>query len=422
MNLFPPLDAQSSRLLDELMLKIEKIFPVPRRFAHALPRDVGELSRLFTAGRGDRGPAYLGKPNLLSAYLNYFLPWNVYRLCRLLPSVPLELNDEDIILDIGSGPLTFALALWISRPDFRNKKLEFYCLDKISSVLEAGKQIFAAFTGTPDTGTSDAQWKVNTLRGEFTGKGFFLNRGGKRIFVSPGKILNGKTAALVTVVNMFNEIFWELSPHDTEGLNDLAEKSASALTAIAPSVFIAEPGIPRSGEFITSLRSALSDKNYKCISPCLHEKNCPFPGGIGTADHKKNKWCHFSFVTDDSPMKLRKLSEAAGIPKERAVLSFLLSGKFLPGLSGARNSGAQVPCDKSGVRESGTHIPARVISDSFPVDTLSGRYACSIRGAVLVKGPDKQIAALESGSCVNVKLTGQKDVKSGALVGAVYKE
>ncbi|MCL2479115.1 MAG: rRNA methyltransferase, partial [Treponema sp.] len=116
MNLFRPPDPDSGILQDELIRIINKIFPLPARFARGLPADVQELSSLFTSRREERGHSYLGKPNLLSAYLRYFLPWNVYRLCRLLPSLPLDLKEGSIVFDIGSGPLTFALALWISCP------------------------------------------------------------------------------------------------------------------------------------------------------------------------------------------------------------------------------------------------------------------------------------------------------------------
>lgn len=139
MGLFPPLSPDARRVLDGLPSLIDRVFPLPRRFRRLLGRDVAELSRLLTADRKERGESYLGKPDLLSAYLRYFLPWNLYRLCRLLPALPLTLAGGDAVNDLGSGPLTLALALWICRPDLRPLALEFRCLDRTGTVLEAGK-------------------------------------------------------------------------------------------------------------------------------------------------------------------------------------------------------------------------------------------------------------------------------------------
>ena len=98
-------------ILDRLPGLIDKVFPLPERFRVGLPRDVAELSRLLTSGRPERGASYLGKPALLSAYLRYFLPWNIYRLSRLFTSLPLELKPHDAVNDLGAGPLTLAAAL-----------------------------------------------------------------------------------------------------------------------------------------------------------------------------------------------------------------------------------------------------------------------------------------------------------------------
>jgi hypothetical protein len=105
-GLFAPLPDESRMILDRVPSLIDKVFPLPERFRVGLPRDVAELSRLLTSGRPERGASYLGKPALLSAYLRYFLPWNIYRLSRLLTSLSLELKPNDAVNDLGAGPLT----------------------------------------------------------------------------------------------------------------------------------------------------------------------------------------------------------------------------------------------------------------------------------------------------------------------------
>ncbi|MDR1566171.1 MAG: rRNA methyltransferase, partial [Treponema sp.] len=149
MDLFLPLGPDIRRLSDRLLTAIDEACPLPGRFRSGLSGDVAELSRLLTKGREEKGESYLGRPNLLSAYLRYFLPWNVYRLCRLLPALPLGLADGDAVTDIGSGPCTLAIALWISRPELRSLRLEFRCLDRTAAVMDAGKRIFAALVSGP---------------------------------------------------------------------------------------------------------------------------------------------------------------------------------------------------------------------------------------------------------------------------------
>jgi hypothetical protein len=400
-EIFDPLSGQTKTLLAELIGVIDKTFPLPGRFAGRLPRDIAELSGLFTSRRDSRSLSYLGKPNLQSAYLRYFLPWNVFRLCRLLAGLDLPLNDNDTVLDIGAGPLTFALALWISRPDLRNRSIEFICLDRTPSILEAGKKIFEAFSKkNPDAKTT---WKITTIRGRLQRNGFLLHRGGKDVFART-VTAEDKPVALVSAINFFNEVFWELSPADRSGRETLTEQSAAVLAAAGGQVLVVEPGIPRSGDVITGLRAALLEKGFEIVAPCLHHDACPFPGGA-LPGKGKAKWCHFAFDSGDAPETLKRLSDAAGIPKERAVLSFLLTEK-----NTAPESGAEKTPQK---------CAARIISDSFRLGSRFGRYACSARGALLVAGSAETMAALESGSAVEVKLSGQKDAKSNALLGEV---
>ena len=406
-GLFGPLPDESRAILNCLPRLIDNVFPLPERFRIGLPGDVAELSRLLTSGRPERGASYLGKPALLSAYLRYFLPWNIHRLSRLFVSLPLELKPNDAVNDLGAGPLTLASALWISRPALRNIPLEFRCLDRTATVLDAGKKFFSALTA----GT-DCPWTVKTIRGE-------LKRNG-RLSVE----IRGKPAALSAAVNIYNELFWDFSPIDTDELERFTESQAyllSSLTESSGSILVVEPGIPRSGEFISLLRSILIEERRYPTAPCTHTGPCPMPGGRTDNRHGtggKARWCHFAFDTDDAPKELHKLSSAARIPKERAVLSFLLTGPEL----------SQKPVDKSDKKEPKKnpekHEKIRVISDVFPVgggkDTGAyswGRYGCGEHGLILVTGSRAALEETHSGALEKLPLAiGSKDIKSGAFV------
>jgi ribosomal protein RSM22 (predicted rRNA methylase) len=378
-------------MLETIPSLIEKTFPIPGRFRGKLPSDIAELSHLLTNNRGSRSLSYLTRPNFLSAYLHYFLPWNLYRLCLLLPTLNLTLKAGDSITDLGCGPLTLTSALWISRPDLRNLPLEFNCIDRSGPALDAGKKFFTALC--EDSNCKNVLWKINLIKEDVDIRQI---KGAKK----------RKPAVLVCAVNMFNEIYENLSHNNADGLRQMAKNSAQTMNSEAvknASILIVEPGVPQSGKFISFMRDALMGLGHLVASPCTHTSTCPLSGGAtkmikgrNWIDTKK-RWCHFAYETADAPKELRRLSAAAKLPKERLVFSYLLTGKTTA---------------KTG--------EARIISDAFPLPyDRFGRYACSERGLVLVTGEKDRIENAASGSIVQLAVTGQHDEKSGAIISAL---
>jgi hypothetical protein len=425
-------NAEPGAVLERLLQAIEETFPVPGRFRSALPGDVAELSRLLTSARPERESGYLSRPNLLSAYLRYFLPWNVFRLNQLFSLVSgedktdsegetgpekaacqstspaalfLGLKDGDAVTDLGSGPLTLPVALWLFRPELRKLDLEFRCVDHSASVLEAGKKLFAALEVGKKT------WKIRTIHD------------------SVNAPVRGEKAALVTAINIFNELYQRDDPVFA------AEKAARILDRSGEGSFLVmEPGIPKSGAFIAALRDVLLKRGKRIAAPCTHEGPCPLPGVAGQSrrgmgggfsepgrmggrdggSRGKAKWCHFAFDTVEAPAELHRLSAAADIPKERAVFSFLLAGKA----------------------GSGSRPKIRVISDAFPVSGGWGRYGCGYRegfggpkdseagetcqgkGLILLRGSRAKIERTTAGTVVEAvqNTKAEFDGKSGALI------
>ena len=387
MYLFSPLIPEVRRTLEELPRLIDQVFPLPRRFRVNLPRDVAELSRLLTRSRGERTNAYLSTKGLLSAYLRYFLPWNCYRLCRLLPGLPLRFTAGEGITDLGSGPLTLVLALWIARPDLRPLPLEFRCLDRSAAALDAGKGLFHALAGA-------SPWMIKTIHAPL------------------GAPIYGPKARLVSALHVFNERFEGIPQADTRALQQAADKTSrllSSLVTASGSILVLEPGVPWSGEWIAALRKALLTRGQKSYTPCPHHGVCPCPGG-------KAKWCHFTFDTEDAPSVLHTLSTAAGLPKERAAVSFLLTGP-----AGKKQEFPQ---------EEEQTLPVRILSDRFPVPYRSkmqegdqnqyGRYGCSARGLVLVIEQGSKHST-KSGELVMLTLGSpeKRDPKTGALIAEI---
>jgi hypothetical protein len=313
--------------------------------------------------------------------------------------------------------MTFAGSLWISRPDLRGVPLEIRCLDRTAAVLEAGKKFFSALTSGSHSGSAGTAcpWIVKTIRCE-------LRRNGNL-----SAEIRGKKAALTTAVNVYNELFWDFSPTDTDDLERFTEKQArllSSLTESSGSILVVEPGIPRSGELISRLRSALLNAGRAALFPCTHRLACPMPGGLGTSG-KKERWCHFAFDTEDAPEELHKLSSSSQLPKERAVLSFLLAGpasqKQPQNLAGekSRKAAGEKPIKARSLPGS-----ARIISDSFPLGKEPdgketwGRYGCCEHGLVLVTGSRRSLEHCTSGALEELELSGRKDAKSGAYLAA----
>ncbi|MDR0450141.1 MAG: hypothetical protein LBH26_02635, partial [Treponema sp.] len=353
-----------------------------------------------------------------SAYLRYFLPWNLYRLCRLLPGLDLPLAPGDGVLDLGSGPLTLAAALWISRPELRSLPLEFRCLDRSGAALEGGKKFFAALSG------GSSPWTVKTVAGELRPRPGPLPAG-----------LGGRAPALLAALYLYNEICQPLPPEDPGALSRLAETQAAFLAGLAGEgarILVLEPGVPRSGEFIGLLRASFLRLGCPPLSPCLHSGPCPLEKGEKPGRKRAAKWCHFAFDTHDAPRALRDLSAAAGIPKERATLSFLLVKKE-SGRRAATAAGpsAAAPCPVEAAPAAGARTAAgpasparaslRILSDPFPLPAgegeTYGRYGCGEQGLVLVKGGRGKIERLQSGALARVKLAARRDPKSGALEG-----
>jgi len=220
------------------------------------------------------------------------------------------------------------------------------------------------------------------------------------------------------------------------GAEVLSAASENGATSGGPTILLVEPGDPKSARFVSLMRDALMRKDFYPLSPCPHFGNCPMEGKKG------GKWCNFAFSTEDAPAALLKLSEKAGLPKERAVLSFVLSQKKGPTTSendsdGSSNSKKDPTTSGNGERDSRVKpendrvghsgadksnlLPIRITSDYIKLPELhrSGYYACSQLGLLLAV--DDHGIQPENGELLFVdqpkdpeNLT--RDKKSGALL------
>ena len=340
---------------------------------------------------------YMNSTVFLSAYTRYFMWWNLVRLSPVFSgfcknentkAVFSELTDDSVLLDIGSGPLTVPVALWLAAPELRTKKLTFYCLDYSQAALALGEEIFLSVAAKTAATTPDQKlWQIVRVKGAM------------------GTAIKRK-ADVVFCANMFNELFWD-TPQPLEQVSKKYSNELLPYLKEKGSVFVVEPGVPRAARFVSLLRDSLMRKGYMPLSPCPHFGLCPMDGKKG------GKWCHFTLLTDDAPARLMKLSAAAGIPKDRASLSFVFSSSSVSGEVGKDSATA------SSAPHTNDGIKLRVVSDSIKLgDRSFGRYSCSKAGLTLLVAPEK---AFSSGDMLETMITSEqakklpRDKKSGAV-------
>ncbi|MCL2264950.1 MAG: small ribosomal subunit Rsm22 family protein [Treponema sp.] len=400
--------------LNKVPSLISRTFPIPAKFRGKLPADIAELSRLLTNNRGERSLSYLARPNFLSAYLYYFLPWNLYRLCLLLPQINLSLHEGDTVTDLGCGPLTFASALWIARPDLRGVSLVFNCIDRSAPALEAGKKFFTALCESAEekSGGRENPWKINIIKEDINLKKTS----------APSVTRKRKPASLVCAVNLFNEIYEKISHNNAEELRRMASNAAKFMHSEVLKdgrILTVEPGIPQSGRFISILRGELIKLNRLPASPCTHNADCPFPGGSSKTVRGRNwidskkRWCHFAFDSFNAPKELIAVSKAAKLPKERLVLSFLYAGA---------SEEKKQQLDKNNKHKKNERQNVRIISGAFPLsENRFGRYGCCERGLVLVTGDRSRIDEIKPMSLTSALPfeNEQRDIKSGAIMAPI---
>lgn len=363
---FGELSKETIKLLNEFPEIVQSVLPLDSKKMHGLPFAIKELSHELTDERGERRLGYMNDPAKLSAYIRYFQWWNLVRLCNLFTSMEFNLEDGDAAVDLGSGPLTLPIALWMARPDLRAKKLTWYCVDISQKALRVGEELFLSLAAK--TGTE--AWELITIKGEF---GTTLRR----------------RVSLVTSANMFNEIFWDIE----QPIESQAKSHAHTLMSYADknaAVLVIEPGIPRAGRFISLMREQLLKRGFAVQSPCPHAQNCPFPGlpARGRTSSAKSKWCHFILDTSRAPKSLHTLSDSANLPKERASLSFIYGTRGREELAveqeTEQNSSLQVV---QKLQSDLYTLRIRILSEPIRLPNyFTGRYACSDIGMLLVKG------------------------------------
>ncbi|MCP4572312.1 MAG: rRNA methyltransferase [bacterium] len=360
-----PLAEGSAHLREAL----NKALPLRPKHRAALPGGIARLSNLLTVDRDQLPPDYMSRPEHLAAYLHWFLPWNVQRQGRLLEGLSLDLPAGARILDLGAGPFTFLVALWLARPELRERELRYLAVDRAEPALKAGRRLFQALAG------DDAPWHVDTSRR--------LPRTGR--------------ADLLVAANYVNELEADRAGRQRGPDLDPAERTMAdweRLLDPAGRLLVVEPGVRTAAARLVRLRAGALARGWRAIAPCPHQETCPVPGRHG------GSWCHFAADAVGTPRWLAALGKSAKLPKERVSLSFLLM-------------------TRDGLTD-GNPGQVRVVSDTFSLpDRKQGCYGCSDKGLVLLRsGLGGGAGGPVSGDLVRVRWPDliERDPRSRALV------
>lgn len=372
---------------------LSRVWPMKTAHLRSLPADIGQLSRILTSERGLLRNPYWSKPAFVSAYLHYFLPWNLIRLTRLFARLPFCNNDpgsknehgEKLFVDVGSGPLTLPIALWLARPDLRKLPVRVLAIDSSLRPLALGKAIWHCLAEKLGAGA----WPVHIEQAPL------LN---VRSAIAKHSACMKSSPWLLSAANVLNE--QDLLGSGGENAEDRLETLFGILASgygksndLPGNFLFVEPGTRLGGSLIMQLRKIAVAENFRVLSPCTHNGQCSL-----LARRPGRSWCHFTFDCSSVPQWLTRLSMEAGLAKNSLSISYLLcSGNDLSGSDPGKK-----------------HV--RVISSPFAVDGLKGqaRYACGEHGLFLLENA----AAVSNGSKVLVRVgPGHgRDRKSGAII------
>ena len=439
---------ESRDVLDRFDAVVESVRSLSGKQQVQLAGDIKRLSHALTDERTSRRLGYMNDAGAVSAYISYFMWWNLVRLTRLFAALPpsaFALSDGDAVLDVGSGTLTVPIALWLARPDLRQKRLTVYCMDLSQNALAAGEELFLAVAAQTIAASKPKAHHRAAPDDESAQNDAGAECADECASAEPWRIVRVKSAlddgvplrekaALITCANVFNEIT-QASPMPPDFL---AKKYARALLQYARagqngapsgSILLVEPGDPKSARFVSLMRDALLRKDYAPASPCPHSGTCPMSGRRTDAHGVwSGKWCNFAFATDDAPQALLKLSERAGLQKDRASLSFVLMQPTAASGARIKSPAALPPTDGThaapsarahGEERHTSRIAARIASDAIHLPQLhaTGYYACSERGLLLAL--DRRHLQPKNGDLLAVrapKADAPTDKKSGATI------
>ncbi|MEX5214081.1 MAG: small ribosomal subunit Rsm22 family protein [Nitrospiraceae bacterium] len=277
----------------------------------ALAAGVKALSEGFTKSRPLCGRRYLDQPDLLPAYLTYYLPVNLAKVQSLLDELPGDTLTRQAsaplrLLDVGSGPGTASLALldWLVRRNAEGVAVSAEACDHSPAALAIAKTLWDLYAH-----------RQGIQSARFTARGINLER-----TADLRALCSSVTERfhLVCLANSLNELFGTAR----NPVERRCQVVLRLLDVLRPdgSLIIVEPALRDLTRDLHRLRDLLTRNNVCTLySPCLHEDGCP-------ALHHPEDWCHEERAWAP-PAEIRRLDREVGFIKDSLKFSYLILRK-----------------------------------------------------------------------------------------------
>ncbi len=407
-----PLTKEQINILNSYLDIVDGVLKLNKKQKSETIKAVRALFHTLTDEREEKKVEYLNESKNLCAYVYYYLWWNLYRMIRLFNSIPIELKNGDVVGDFGSGPFAFIMALWIAKPNLREKSIAFYCVDISYKAMKLGSSLFEALCNFTNNCSNSS--KLNTRKDvEHSGSKWKIKRIVGKFGINIGEKLNFFVSA-----NMFNELFWKRR----EKLNGDAKKYSKTILEYLKDdakILIIEPGLPIGGEIVATFRQFLLEKGFSIISPCPHECVCSIHSNLRDGHAiAKGKWCHFSFSAMSAPNRLLRFSEDVHLAKKTVSLSYIYCSRV--GKTNTSKTRHNI-VEKEKKQIMGDNLIKAIITSNkirLPNGKI-GYYACSALGFLLVVGAEEK-KALKSGEYIELEnssvVVSHRDRKSGAII------
>lgn len=277
----------------------------------AMAAGVKALSEGFTKARRLCGRRYLDQPDLLAAYLTYYLPVNLAKVQSLLDEVPGDTLTGQAsaplrLLDVGSGPGTASLALldWLVKRNTEGVIVSAEACDHSPAALAIAKTLWDLYAH-----------RQGIRSARFIARGLNLER------TADLRVLCSSITErfhLVCLANSLNELF-NTARNPVERRCQVVLR---LLDVVRPdgSLIILEPALRDQTRDLHRLRDLLLQEHACTIySPCLHEGACP------ALNHPDN-WCHEE-RTWSPPNEITRLDRQVGFIKDALKFSYLILRK-----------------------------------------------------------------------------------------------
>ena len=414
-----PLTAVREENFALLHTALNAVLPLKKAHREDLPRNIIALSRLLTVNRADLRSPYWAKPALTSAYVHYFLPWNVYRLSRLLAGLQLpEPEEGHFVLDVGSGPLTMPLALWLANPAWRKKRLQLVAADCAGHPLHIGRDLLVRLAREEGVEPWDIHLVQAPILQALRSCQPMLKKGQKPLLVTAANVLNElpfpKRARFEDEEESEEDLYYSRFEEVVSSVGYLLRRGPDNARAL-----FVEPGTRLGGLTLMRLRGMILEQGLEVHGPCPHQGPCPLLQEMDFASETSRiagkTWCHATFAPQGAPDWLEALTAETGFARESLSLAWLEVGREQEAVEHAGQT--EQGGEKAGHGRSRSAIEARVISNAFSVPELGRcRYACSQLGLLLLAGaediPDGASLTLD----VNDIGAAKKDRRSGARI------